>query len=476
MKLFSNALPLLLASAAYTISCANADDSLDPAFSAGLATLKQASGFVEDPRSSTDWKPNLQLLVGVKAVEGAKCTIYFVQLTTLPPTNSEPWQPTFRTNDWAWSATNKAQFISTLYPVRVRVFDEAGKQLKEGQTPMAWGMLTNGLMDSDTTLEADSHPAGLAVFEELKKTRFIPVVFYTALAHKVRSEQTSFVRVVEKTEDVTRVKEEVRRVLATQLPALTRHLEDLQRSYMWDFVSTHWKEFDTSHEQADVAYLLARRLALSLQREARRMARKMAGKSVPIADPKNIHPMEMYVRPPVSANRLAGDVLKGTVGGESAHWLVLTPSCDFEQEGRLNSVLLAQCIPLTSEPEYANWKVNPTANAGPLKAMIGDNRQDVQSERFKFLPGTYFLPDSIVDFQKLRTVSPDDLKRLEVIASLDSPFAEALLARFSRYFGRLGTPDIDKNVVISRLQAAAAKSSTSQTPTPEAPAAPPSKG
>jgi hypothetical protein len=68
-------------------------------------------------------------------------------LTTLPPTNAGPSQPTFRTNYWAWSATNKAQFVSTLYPVRVRVFDDAGRKLKEGQTPMAWGMLTNGLMD-----------------------------------------------------------------------------------------------------------------------------------------------------------------------------------------------------------------------------------------------------------------------------------------------------------------------------------------
>lgn len=318
--------------------------------------------------------------------------------------------------------------------------------------------------DSDTTLEADSSPAGLAIFEELKKTRFVPVVFYTALAHKVRSEQTSFVRVVEKTEDVTRVKEEVRRVLATQLPRLTRHLEELQRSYMWDFVSTHWKEFDSSHEQADLAYLLARRLALTLQREARKMARKMAGKAVLLADPKNVHPMEMYIRPPVSTNRLAGDILRGAVGVESGHWLVLTPSCDFEQAGRLHSVLLAQCIPVTSLPEYVNWKANPATNAGPLRAMIGDNRGDAQPERFKFLPGTYFLPDSIVDFQRLRAVSPDDVSKLEVVASLDSPFAEAALARFSRYFGRLGTPDIDKNVVINRLQAALTHISPQQGP------------
>ncbi len=340
-------------------------------------------------------------------------------------------------------------------------FKDATERLKQDR----YDLVILDLKDDGNAYHAtDDDPAGLRVFEELKKTRFVPVVFYTAHADWVRGVQTSFVRVVEKTETTERVKEEVRRVLATQLPALTRQVEEIQRSYMWDFVSTHWKEFDTAHEQADVAYLLARRLALSLQREARRLARKMAGESVPIADPKNVHPMEMYVRPPVGTSRLAGDILKGVVSGESGHWLVLTPSCDFEQVGRLNSVLLAQCVPLNAEPEYANWKANPTTNVDPLKAVIGDNRQKAQSERFKFLPGTFFLQDSIVDFQKLRTVSPDELKKLEVIASLDSPFAEAVLARFSRYFGRLGTPDIDKNVVINRLQAVATRSSAAQAP------------
>jgi hypothetical protein len=155
MKLRSNALLLLLAGVAFTVGCANAATSdspaIDPAFSAGLATVKQAAGFSEDSQSSTDWKPGLQLLVGVKAVESSKRTIYFVQLTTLPalPTNplGQPWPSMLRTNDWAWSPSNKAQFVTALYPVRVRVFDETGRRLKEGQTLMAWGMLTNGLLD-----------------------------------------------------------------------------------------------------------------------------------------------------------------------------------------------------------------------------------------------------------------------------------------------------------------------------------------
>lgn len=130
-----------------------ASTNIDSAFTTGLAALKQAAGFIEDQPGQTaaDWKPGLQLLVGVKAVEGSKRTVYFVQLTTVRPplTNAagQPWQPALRTNHWGWSLTNKTQFITSNYPVRVRVFDETGRQLQEGQTPMAWGMLTNGLLD-----------------------------------------------------------------------------------------------------------------------------------------------------------------------------------------------------------------------------------------------------------------------------------------------------------------------------------------
>ena len=133
--------------------------TIDPAFTNKFAELKQSTGFVEQSADDAhnDWKPNLQLWVGVKAVEGKQQTIYFVQLTTLPTPKTniwgEPWQPALRTNDFAWSGTNKsaapkrAEYVHLLYPVRARVFDANGQALKEGQTPMAWGMLTNGLLD-----------------------------------------------------------------------------------------------------------------------------------------------------------------------------------------------------------------------------------------------------------------------------------------------------------------------------------------
>jgi len=51
------------------------------------------------------------------------------------------------------------------------------------------------------------------------------------------------------------------------------------------------------------------------------------------------------------------------------------------------------------------------------------------------------------------TLQREHMGGLERLASLDSPFAEALLARFTRYFGRLGTPDLDVAVLLQRLRA-----------------------
>jgi CheY-like chemotaxis protein len=302
--------------------------------------------------------------------------------------------------------------------------------------------------DSDKALTADNNPLGLATFAKLKKTRFVPVVFYTALAHKVRSEQTSFVRVVEKTEGIKRVREEVRRVLATRLPMLIRRIEETQRNYMWEFINTHWKDFQEPAEQAEVVYLLARRLALSMEATANELVASIAGTPEAPTEGGKAHPMIMYVVPPMETHPLAGNIVSESVCGKDEFWIILTPSCDFAQS-KANHVILAKCERLAKKPEYKKWlERKDKPNVQRLEQLVEDKRGD----RFKFLPGAFFIPDLVVDFQQLRSISLESLKDFKAIATLDSPFAESVLARFSRYFNRLGTPDIDKNIVIGRLQ------------------------
>jgi hypothetical protein len=68
------------------------------------------------------------------------------------------------------------------------------------------------------------------------------------------------------------------------------------------------------------------------------------------------------------------------------------------------------------------------------------------------------LPDMLIDFQSLEMIAYGDLSGLRRIASIDSPFAQALIARFTQYFGRIGLPDLDFDEIERRLDAAAASS------------------
>jgi hypothetical protein len=165
MNFIPRALAFLLVTAGSAVLCTGAmagdvNGGIDPVFAPGLAILKKVTGTIESPpdRSQTDWRPNLQLLIGVKAIDASKQTVGFVELTTVrpPPTNvaGQKWSPALQTNTFSWSNTNgaapvshDASYISRLYPVRVRVFDETGRKVKEGQTTLPWGLLTNGLAD-----------------------------------------------------------------------------------------------------------------------------------------------------------------------------------------------------------------------------------------------------------------------------------------------------------------------------------------
>jgi CheY-like chemotaxis protein len=331
------------------------------------------------------------------------------------------------------------------------------KDFKEGAAKLKierYDLIILDLKDDNEAWDlADEDSAGLKIFEELKKTRFIPVVFYTAHAHQVRSFETSFVRVVEKTETTEAVKNEVRRVLHTNLPALTKRVEEIQRSYMWDFVGNHWKDFEHSTDQADIAYLLARRLAISLEAAAGELAVKAGGSSEAPVEQSKVHPMIMYVVPPLGPHPLAGDIVSETVSGVDLFWMILTPSCDFAQS-KATHVILAKCEQLVDGEEYKKWAEGKTPpSTQRLEQLVEDKRGD----RYKFLPRTFFIPDLVVDFQQLRSIVVDSLKTFKPIATLDSPFAESVLARFARYFNRLGTPDLDKAVVFNRLEAALAR-------------------
>lgn len=224
---------------------------------------------------------------------------------------------------------------------------------------------------------------------------------------------------------------------------------------MWEFVSRHWKEFPDPKDQADIAYLLARRLAITMEATAGKLAASIGGVPDKPGAPAKSHPMIMYLVPSVGPHPRAGDIISQGKDGKTHYWLMLMPSCDFAQS-KADHFTMVHCEPLADREEFKTWiatKGEKSKDAEKAKTKFEQLITDALGDRYKFLPSAFFIPDLVADFQQLRTMPIDALKQFTQVATIDSPFAESIMAKFSRYFNRFGTPDLDKDAVLNRLEA-----------------------
>ncbi|WKC44095.1 hypothetical protein [Pseudomonas veronii] len=320
------------------------------------------------------------------------------------------------------------------------------------------------VLDLQDDAEDGAHPesyGGERILSSLKQHQFTPVVFHTGYAEKIRELESRFVRVVRKGahEDLSAA---IKYSFDTKLPSLIRYIREQQRKYLWDHIESGEISPDDLNEEGEVAYLLARRLASSMSSSSIRQFFN------PQYNPgsEKIHPVEYYIYPPLNSGVCLGDVFLDNERGE--YCLVINPECDFAQN-KVENVLLIRCVLLRDMPEFstvrdlvlASSDVSNTKKA-ELRGIMSDNRKlaGMQPERYKFLPGTSFIPHLVADFQILSQVQLAELStpaRYVRVATVDTPFAEAIQAKFARYYGRFGVPDIDSEklaeILISEVKA-----------------------
>ncbi|WJV22252.1 MULTISPECIES: hypothetical protein [Pseudomonas] len=286
---------------------------------------------------------------------------------------------------------------------------------------------------------------GREILDSLREAHFLPVVFYSGFAQKVETLRTPFVEVVVKGDgEVALLRDAVKRIFSTRLPHLIRHIHDQQKEYLWSHIDEFWKNSGPICDPEDLAYLLARRLGNSLKGSSIRNFLQTAQ-----VDADVVHPIEMYVWPPLGGNKQTGDLLKY----KERFFVVLNPACDLANN-KVDYLIVAECVSLEACSEYLEIQAVKRDNKEPegsklgsLKSLISDNRsgKGVQPDRFKFLPETVFMKALVVDFQQISSFGSDSdfFVNAERFATLDTPFAESLLNKFSRYYGRIGTPDIE---------------------------------
>ena len=305
--------------------------------------------------------------------------------------------------------------------------------------------------------EPADEEAGLRTRDQIHAVRFLPIVFYTGLPNWANStDEEPFIAVVTKGEAATALADSVDRLLASGPPqvqrALVRELENVIRSFMLDYVKPQWAAaFTTETGKSNLAHILARRLSAALT--GAELERLVAELDFPVT-PGSVSPLRYYLIPPVGNAPKVGDLhyIAGpeTSASPESWWVVLTPTCDLVH-GKADFALLARCNPLDCTPAFQNVAGNlqpSKTQKSNLKTILRNN----ESPRMFYLPAAFEIPHLIVDFQDLRTIRGERLACMEPSASLDSPYAEELQARFTSYFGRVGTPDLDWAAIMQSIQ------------------------
>lgn len=346
-------------------------------------------------------------------------------------------------------------------------FDRALSYLSKGDYDILVLDVLYGVPNQASHSElSDTIVDGSDVFETIRSQRFIPTVFYTALPERVDLKiKPPFVQVVSKSSDdpIADLRNAISNILDSGFlliyRALKGHVENVVREYMIEFMEDNW---DTLPEpEADLAHLLLRRLSVSLEGDANALVDRL-GVTIENSVRDGIHPTRFYVVPLIEEYRM-GDILCGpdacNLSGDNddtiSWYVILTPSCDLVQ-GKAEFVVVAKCLLLDTFSQYADWRVDQlnSHKAKELKNLLKSRPRGKQHDRYHYLPAAWDVPNLMVDLQRTLYIPYDQLAGYRKVGSLDNPFSEALLNRFNRYIGRVGTPDLDFDAALDQMREA----------------------
>ena len=291
---------------------------------------------------------------------------------------------------------------------------------------------------------------GSNVFNDICSSIFVPIIFYSANPASVVQLRSQVVGVANKLDDISSLLSEIERLTKHNLPLLKEGVHDFIetefKKYFWDTIHQKKAMFKPESDDFSLGYMLLRNMADTLSRDN---IRQILGDSTIKED--KVHPMEFYIYPTDTTKEFqTGEILQHK--DSNSVYVVLTPSCDFivrnDNTRKVDYVLLLKTCLLTDTIDYKKYQQNKSKYFGNLRDLINSGRSD----RYFFLPGTPFIENRVIDFQNKEIVTYEQLvTNFERIAKLDSPYAQSMAATYSRYYNRIGFPDIDQEYIMSKL-------------------------
>ena len=293
----------------------------------------------------------------------------------------------------------------------------------------------------------ESVVAGLNTYQAIWDSHFCPVIVYSARKDEydnsrdphplVRSEQKgtgSEILVVKAIQELT-----------PYIKALITS-ENLVR----ESLSTAMRDTALRASQTTGA---PQRLADIVTRSGRRRVAAMMDE--PIPGESRIASWEIYIFPPVSDQKLLGDILRKADGDPedpSSFRVVLTPSCDMvgagNQTPRVDRVLVAKCCNMSQVLQSMGMK---DSKANTLKKELPKRmlNQGYFQEFIPLPPLDDKIPAMAANLKDLDLIPISEIgeeRVFTIVASVDSPFREQVAWAYLQITGRPGLPERDTSV------------------------------
>lgn len=172
------------------------------------------------------------------------------------------------------------------------------------------------------------------------------------------------------------------------------------------------------------------------------------------SDFEYFHPSEIYITPAIKENLFTGDIVTNKI--DCSSYIVLTPSCDLAQSKAKDILLVSienENLGLLKEKINIIKKNTATQEIlleaeDSLKKLINNS----YSNKYHFMPKYKHLDAGLINFQKVISIRIKDFKdNFKVIATVNSSFTKDIVARFSYYYSRQGSPDFNTDEVLETL-------------------------
>jgi CheY-like chemotaxis protein len=294
--------------------------------------------------------------------------------------------------------------------------------------------------DGDEDVLQDEE-AGRKVFSRIQQVRFLPVIFWTARPDQVKDQQMEPLVSVFKKDDLELIPDAIRKAIASRavevMTGIERNVASIMRTHMWQELAPNWNEDTVGGRADELARILITRVAQSLQ-----------DKDLPELTAR---PSHCYLYPPVSPKLRPGDLIKLETDSVDEWWVILTPACDLEIEGKIDYILLGRALSLAEFGKYQLWK---TAASSKDKKDTWSSLEFVlrgAQHRYQYYPAFREIPDLILDLEAVKSLPLLDVADYKRVASLVGPYSEALLVKHSHFRGRIGVPNLNTAYVKSRL-------------------------